>query len=237
MSFKKIVAFGDSWIYGDELLSPGNNQHFSHYTNNHYRKTHCFVGLLGQHYNVPAENHGISGGSLQSTAWSFLQWFESEPEPEQCLILIGLTESDRFSFYNPEDDTGKHSMIHSTWVDSNSTGMPREFKTLIKQHIALTSCRELSSLMYQQTVRLFDGMCARHNLKLLQFHISEPPTILNLPSLIEPEFNLGNWFVHELQPVHGRHYIKPGGHPNELGHQLVRDRLISWIESCIIKGC
>ena len=61
---KKIVGFGDSWIYGDELLDPklveqDQEAHSCWSQNVDYRETNCFLGLLGQNYDVPVENFGI----------------------------------------------------------------------------------------------------------------------------------------------------------------------------------
>jgi hypothetical protein len=47
MHFKKIVGFGDSWMYGDELMDPGYAKqnpsgHYSDEQNFAYRLKHCF---------------------------------------------------------------------------------------------------------------------------------------------------------------------------------------------------
>ena len=79
MQFKKIVGFGDSWMYGDELMDPEYAKqtpdgHYSDEQNFPYRLKHCFLGQLGTHYGVPIENFGIPGGSLGSTMWTFQWW-------------------------------------------------------------------------------------------------------------------------------------------------------------------
>jgi hypothetical protein len=238
MKFKKIVGFGDSWMYGDELNAPGLASHYSHPDHDHYRQSHCFLGLLGEHYQVPTENYGVSGGSLTSTVWKFLQWFNQEPNHRDALILIGLTESDRFSYINPNPQLEKHRMIHSTWIEADDIAVPTEFKSLIKQQTAYALSDESNQLMYQQTVLLFDGIAARNNLNLHQFHISTPlATLPSVPTLIWPNWSLTQWFVHDIQPVHDRKFIKDDGHPNEMGHQLIKDRLISHIDSCTMYEC
>jgi hypothetical protein len=126
MKFKKIVGFGDSWMYGDELLDPAlaksdPEAHTCWVQNVEYRESHCFLGLLGQHYGVPTENFGIPGGSLESTEWTWLWWIDHEPAPQDCLVVIFLTESNRASFYNPNhvhysNDPPWNKFVHSTWV-------------------------------------------------------------------------------------------------------------------------
>jgi hypothetical protein len=142
MKFKKIVGFGDSWMYGDELLDPDLVQkhadaHCCWHQNDQYRNSHNFLGLLGDHYKVPIENFGIAGGSMQSSIWTFQWWLDHEPDPGSCLILIGHTDSDRLSFYNPNhrsygNDPPWNRFIHSTWVQYGSSVVPKEFQTNVR---------------------------------------------------------------------------------------------------------
>jgi hypothetical protein len=249
MKFKKIVGFGDSWMYGDELIDPEllkqhPDAHFCWDQNTTYRQRNCFLGQLGQHYDVPTENFGIPGGSLTSTMWTYQWWLDHEQLPlNQCLVLIGLTNSDRVSHYNPNhqyysNDPPWYKFVHSPWVDSGAGTVPQEFCDLIKQQIVLTTCPELEKLNYQQAVLFFDGISARNSIPTIQFNIMPGErTVPNTPSLIWPDQSFVSWFVQGLQPVHGRKYIKEHGHPNEIGHVLIRDRLISYIDSCTMYEC
>jgi len=246
MTFKKIVGFGDSWMYGDELLDPelakqDPEAHPCWVQNVSYRESHCFLGLLGQHYSVPTENFGIPGGSLQSTIWTYLWWLDHEPNPEQCMVLIALTEADRTSFYNPNhrhysNDPPWNKFVHSTWIHFGSSVIGPEFTDMIKRYLVLTDCRELSTLNYQQAVLLFDSMSHRRQIPTVQFHVMPPPITIPLTTIPEPDFA---WTVHfrDRADNQKRELIMPGGHPNEIGHQVVRDRLISNIDSCKLYEC
>ena len=243
MKFTKIVGFGDSWTYGDELLDPlladKPNVHFCWDQNTPYRLSNCFLGQLGQHYGVPTENFGIPGGSLQSTVWTFQWWLDHEPCPEQCLVLVGLTNSDRISHYNPNhvhysNDPPWNKFVHSSWVNFGSTVVSTEFADLIKRQLVLTNCPDLYRLNYQQTVLMFDGVAARRNIPMIQFNVMpESRKIDHAPTLILPNFSLVTWF-RDMPENRNREMIKPDGHPNEAGHTLIRDRLISQIDSCIM---
>jgi hypothetical protein len=240
MKFKKIVGFGDSWMYGDELLDPElarkhSDAHTCWEQNDHYRHQHNFLGLLGQHYSVPVENFGIPGGSMQSSIWTFQWWLDHEPNPEECLVLVGHTDSDRLSFYNPEhksigNDPPGNKLIHSTWVEFGSSVVPAEFRTMIKQQLVLTNCRRLARLNYQQTVLFFDGVAARKNIPLMQFHIMPADMPIDLPTIIWPNFSTTMWFRDHLGNQ-SRELIFPGGHPNEIGHKMITEKLISTIDS------
>jgi hypothetical protein len=239
MTFKKIVGFGDSWMFGDELLDPELQQkhsdaHTCWHQNNAYRNSHNFLGLLGKHYNVPIENFGIAGGSMQSSMWTFLWWLDHEPEPEQCLILIGHTDSDRLSFYNPNhvsyaNDPPWNRFIHSTWVEYGSSVVPQEFRNMVKQQLVLTNCSELAKLNYQQTLLSFDGIAARRNLQMMQFQIMPADIKLDLPTQIWAGFSTTMWFRNHPGNQQ-RELVMPGGHPNEIGHKMIAEKLISTID-------
>jgi len=63
-----------------------------------------------------------------------------------------------------------------------------------------------------------------------------PPVAIHLDTIPEPNFA---WTVHfrDRADNQKRELIMPGGHPNEIGHLVVRDRLISQIESATMYEC
>ena len=223
--FKKIVGFGDSWMYGDELVEPNITATTPHQVglqHRAYRERNCFLGQLGQHYDVPTENFGIMGGSLDSARWTFLYWLAHEPDPESCLVLHGITNSYRFSHYNPNhvtmlDDPLWNRFVHSSWqLESN-------FQTLIKQQTVLTDSPELHQLRYQETVMLFDGVSARQDILMMQFDVFPEQHTLELHTLFK-DTSLQSWTTD----------VKPGGHPNEIGHEKIAQLLINLIDPAII---
>jgi hypothetical protein len=243
MRFQKIVGFGDSWMYGDELMDPeylahNPQAHYSDEQNFDYRLKHCFLGQLGHHYGVPIENFGIPGGSLGSTQWTFQWWLDHEQVPlNECLVLIGLTNADRITHYNPNHthyskDPKWNKFVHSTWVNFGSSVVPDDYATMIKYQIALTNCWELNRINYHQAVLFFDGIAARNNIPMLQFNIMPASReVANVPTLIEPSRSWTMWF-RDHPGNRKRELICADGHPNEIGHSLIRDHLISQIQLC-----
>jgi hypothetical protein len=246
MKIRKIVGFGDSWMYGDELLDPelaaqDSEAHCCWVQNTKYRESHCFLGMLGQHYDVPTENFGIPGGSLDSTQWTYLWWLDHEPDPQSCLVLIFLTESNRASFYNPahvhySNDPPWNKFVHSTWVHFGSSVIGPEFTDMIKRYLVLTECEALWDLRYRQTVMFFDGQRSRLRIPTLMFNTLPPVrSIPDIPSLVWKEFAWTTYFRDHPQNQE-RQLIMPGGHPNERGHELIRDMLIPEVARVILNG-
>jgi hypothetical protein len=243
MKFTKIVGFGDSWMYGDELLDPNlvthEHAHATLHLNTPYREGHSFLGLLGAHYGVPTENFGIPGGSLESTEWTYLWWLDHEPQPEQCLVLIFLTESNRASFYNPNhihysNDPPWNKFVHSTWVHFGSSVIGPEFTDMIKRYLVLTECPELWDLRYRRTVMLFDSHALRAGITTMMFNTMPPVRRMpGITTLRWPDFAWTEYFRdHALNRDRG--LIMPGGHPNERGHEIIRDMLIPEIDRAIL---
>ena len=175
---------------------------------------------------------------MQSSIWTFLWWLDHEPHPEECLVLVGHTDSDRLSFYNPThksygNDPPWNKFIHSTWVEFGSSVVPEEFRTMVKQQLVLTNCNQLARLNYQQTVLFFDGVAARKNIPMMQFHIMPADMLMDLPTVIWPNFATTLWF-RDHPGNQRRELIMPGGHPNEIGHKMIAEKLISTIDSAIM---
>lgn len=240
MKFKKIVGFGDSWVWGDELLDPEliNHEH-AHpilMENTPYREQHCFLGLLGQHYNVPTENFGWPGGSDQSAQWCYLWWLEHESNPQDCLVLVGHTDANRTSFYNPNhvsyaNDPPWNRFVHSAWVHSDNGANSSEWKEMVKRYTVLSDCYELNWLTYQASVMFFEGQAALRGGNLLQFCTIPPLKRMDSPTLLWPDRGLGALIGN--QP----NCFAPMGHPNEFGHKIISEHLIKEIDRAILASC
>lgn len=244
MKFKKIVGFGDSWVWGDELLDPDlfNHPH-AHpvlIENTDYRQSNCFLGQVGQHYNLPVENFGIAGGSLQSTIWTYLWWMRQETVPlDQCLVLVGLTDANRMSYYNPyhqsyANDPPWQKFVHSAWVLSDATCYTDNWMSAVKNLFVLSDCADLNQLNYEQTVWFFEGQAAINDNNLLQFNTITNRRLDRARTLIWPSQSLDALIRN--RPDYAE-FCAPNRHPNEKGHKFLSQQLISKIDSCILYEC
>jgi len=107
--------------------------------------------------------------------------------------------------------------------------MSEEMREMAKMYSVLTDSPNLRRLNYMQTVLFFDGIAQSHNLNLRQFHIMPREVELNLDTVIWNGEDTVTWFRdHSLNQR--RELIKEVGHPNEIGHEMIKNRLISTIE-------
>jgi hypothetical protein len=199
-----------------------------------YRENNCFLGLLGQHYGVPVENFGVPGGSQQSAIWTYLWWLEHEVlDPGECLILVGHTDANRSTFYNPEhvsysNDPPWNKFIHSAWIHSGNSCAESDWVNMVKLHMTLTDSAALRLLTYRQSVTFFEGQYYKFGGNVLQFNTIEPEVTISAQGLIWANSALRN-LVRDQPELLAHHE-----HPNELGHEVIRDRLIPEIERVIL---
>lgn len=234
MKFDLIVGFGDSWMWGDELLDPllanVSGAHPVMIENRSYRESHCFIGQIGSHYNVPVINFGWPGSSLRSAIWTYIWWLENQcTTPSKTLVLVGHTDAWRESFYNPEhigqgDDPLWNRCIHSAWIDCPSNiNLNQHWTNFLKNYISLSDCSELHRLNYMQSLLFWNGVQKRHS-GLYQFCVARPPCDTVADNFLLP----GQALITLLQEQpNSQNLFKPNGHPNEKGHQIICDLLIA----------
>jgi len=237
LNIKQLAVFGDSWVYGDELIDPSlETQECCSHLNNDYRLSHSFSGLLAKELGVPYENYGHPGGSLQSTIWTFL-WFLENRDWTDTVCVIGLTSPNRQTWYNPEhehmdDDPKWNKFIHSTWINFGSDSIPKVWQDFGKQYLTLSDDDQLSLYNYQQAVYFFDGIAKTKNIPLVQFNLYDPETVISgCDTLLWPEQNMKDRLLNrpDAKQIHA-----PGHHPNELGHQIISKELLPKVNDAIL---
>lgn len=238
---KRLVGFGDSWMWGDELVDPVisascDDAHPIMHENTPYRERNCFLGQLGEHYGVATENFGWPGASLLSTMWCYLWWLENGTDHEDSIVIVALTESSRTSWYNPRhqvyaNDPPWNRFVHSSWVHAG--GGHGEWGDLTKLYTSLSDCLQLSRLNYQHAIHFFQGQRHRHPVCLLP--VSDPPCWIESPDLVLPE-SAHIWLRRQARDS-GESLFKSGGHPNESGHKKLQELLINHIDRAILSGC
>jgi len=225
--FRKIVTFGDSFAWGDELVAPDQTR-CADYGNRFYRQQRCYTGLLGSHYGVPTENLAFPGGSCQSTRWTYTWWRQQEPDPESCLVLIQLSGPWRSSQFDQhrvqhETDPAWNRFMHSCWTESYRIDNPAAYE-YFRLESDLADCEERSCLVQAETYLFFQGQ--QPDVAVLLMFNSQSPS---LTPAIDPKSLL--WQGQELPKiVNDVRCFTEIGHLNEEGHERLAALLIHEID-------
>lgn len=222
----RIVAFGDSWIYGDELLSKESldaGLSINDPKNDEYRLSHVFGNLVAKHYDLKFENRGHNAASLQSMMWEFEKWLSTDKAVNETMILVGLTAPERLSWWKDSSN-----YIHSIQLENNKD-MPQDFFALNKYFRSCCSDHELFRTNFLIAAHFFSGMCHKLRIPCVMFNIF-PCRFDTGPhaEILNPRMGLAE-ILNEINKdsnlkIWGEH------HPNELGHQLLADWLIQHID-------
>ena len=101
----KLITFGDSWVWGDELeetyniLPDGECEYNSNYTE--YRHLNNIGGVVNSHYDFSDYiNYATNGGSNEHIIYDLINYINSEDYDVNDLILVGLTSPMRHIIYN-----------------------------------------------------------------------------------------------------------------------------------------
>jgi len=240
MAIKRIIAFGDSWTFGDELLDPQFSAHpdkgmLDHYVENtKYRLDHCYAGLVAKHYGVELENLAFPGSSLESMRWT-LDWLVKNygNTLNDTLWLVGLTDSSRQSWFNPSHRTSAtdppwNRHIHGTWLQQPNPDIDDNWFKLQKLWLAMSYHRDWSVFNFRQTVDAFEYAQHTTGATVLQFSVLDNNFSYSKPSLLYPGMNWRDILRGKMKD-HGNVFAAKG-HPNEKGHEIISKHLIEHIK-------
>jgi hypothetical protein len=212
--FKTLVAFGCSFTYGDELLDPNikPGEPCNSRYNDDYRNSHCYAGLVADHYNLEFVNTAFPGGSLESMRYA-LHWVTSNFNLTETVLVAGLTQAHRNSYFDETLDGPLWNQFrHSTWLKENNN---TEWHKLNQMWYKMCYSEDWEKYNLDLTVKYFESA----NALLLPVYNSE----INFYSKNKIDF--------VLEDVLSESDLAPLGHPNESGHQKVAKRLIKYIDS------
>ena len=206
---KNLITLGDSWVYGDELSEE-------------HRQTHSFPALIANHFGLKLTNLGFNGESQQSSIWSMLWWIEQQFDPDS-LVMLALTQSSRTSWFR-----ASHAHAPDPWsahVNIVSPFDDEKCPELKKLHVSVSACDTLDRYTRQQTLFFFDGVCHRHGLPVRYFDLYPDSNKFFGLNHVYPGENAQTWVGNN---------IRKRGHPDENGHMIIAQKLITCIESAKI---
>lgn len=231
---KKLVAFGCSWTYGDELVDPdlklsdnivGEKRD---QLESEYRLQNCFSGLLAKHYNLEYENFGFPGASEESIRYA-LNWFIENHDVANTCILVAHTDPSRKSWFNSQQtDPPWNRFVHSPWLKTPNPQIDALWYQMQKMWLGLSYHRDWVNNNFIETVQLFDWVSYNYKIpviqvKALQNHVTPP-----CKRFVNAETSLQEILFKQ------QHKFMPGGHPTDSGHKILSKHLIDYIDSAKI---
>ena len=240
MPIKRVIAFGCSWTYGDELIDPqfrhlDETEFRDHYDENKpWRLANCYAGLVADHYGLELENCAFPGSSLESMRWTMNWMMQNRIDLEDTLWLVGLTNATRISWFNPlhqvnEKEPQWNRHLHSTWLKQPNPDINDNWFQLQKLWLGMSYHREWADYNHKMTVNLFDYAQQRTGATVIQFNVLPNNYQTAAPTLL---YNNSSW-QEILISKRKELSIEPfasGGHPNEKGHEIISKHLIEHIK-------
>jgi len=236
---KRLVAFGDSWVYGDELMDPSipDLRWCTDPRNDEYRLSQGFPGLVAQHHGWRLENHGSNGQSLQSMIWTFEWWLDTNPDPGESVVMVGLTHPSRTSWWYSQRtrqawDPPWYRYLHSLWLESANGSDYRGWYDFHKFWRAQATDDDWIRKNYQTAVYFFSGVCHRLGIPLVMFNVFEDMPEIPYSPVLNGQHGLFRLLDDTAPPRPNPAGFWGESHPNAQGHRVIADYLIYHIESC-----
>lgn len=228
---KKLVAFGCSWTYGDELTGPdielGDSIQGQRRDSllQQYRLDHCFAGLIAKHYGLECVNYGFPGASEESIRYA-LNWYCDNHNLSETIILVAHTDPARKSWFNTQiDDPAWNRFMHSPWLKTKNPDIDEFWYQLQKLWLGMSYHKQWADNNFVETTRLFDWVRLNYNVPVVQVKALKNPSSPGVNRFVTPEISLQELLIEQQQPLFA------GGHPKETGHQAITNHLISYIDS------
>jgi hypothetical protein len=233
---KKLVAFGCSWTFGDELNDPelahekDNPRYWD--MNTPYRLAHTYPGLIAKHYGLEYENHAFPGASLVSMR-DAMTWYVANHDVSDTFFVIGLTETWRWSWHNANHQPGLNDPewnrhVNSSWMLHSSGSFSESWQQTFRSYMEDQLCEELQKKNLEQTLLFFDGISARYKVPMIQLNMLDViPGIISVPTHVWPDTKIREWLETNFNR---REVLAAGNHPNEKGHYYIADKIFKYID-------
>lgn len=231
---KRLVAFGCSWTYGDELhddtlqLSDSLQGQRRDLILHRYRLEHGFPGLLAQHFGLELENYGFPGASEESIRYTF-NWYLENHSVNDCVILVAHTDPSRKSWFDTQqNDPEWNRFIHSPWLKTKNPDIDDNWYRLQKLWLGMSYHTSWVKNNFLETTRLFDWARLYYQIPVIQTKALVNALDPGTDNFFNPHSSLQEILKLENQPCY------PGGHPTEQGHKILSKHLLNYIESANI---
>lgn len=213
---KRIVSFGDSFVFGNELKNNAQGQQ-------------AWPGLAAKKLSAEYRTCAVPGCGNDHIARQILSWF-SHNDVQDTLAVINWTWMNRWDFYIVE---------HETWITLGPTCVPDKLQHLVDQTqaqdmIDFYQHRANSSILWNkfrnlQTMYATQNFLKLRGIRAIQTYMDDemfnqqwhaPDYVQTLQDLVRPELETwsGKNFL-DWSRDQGYAVTEPGWHPLEQAHQ------------------
>lgn len=230
----RIIAFGDSFIFGDELEESPQRK-FTH-NGRIYVNKHNAVGHLAALCHAPLENFALPGNSLQGIFWTFMHFMQTRRYTlhKDDLIVVGLTGPERHAFWDAEALAGapyyssREAPALRFTNDTNYRYPGNEhlpFHNMTKDHIMHSASPQLSEMNAYAIPHSIYGYCKAFNIRLFMTTPCTPyPAIEGyMDDMLSQPTN--EWLT--THPNRAPSWFMPGGHWSPEGSHVVA---LHWLD-------
>ena len=218
-----LLTLGDSWPQGGELKEDSGQVPYGNLLKDQLKFDKFY-------------NYGSAGASNEDTLYQLQDYLKTHwQSTDNVTAIIHLTNPartshlPRFTSLNANSDERKH------W--------PSDAKQFVKDFVLHFYTDTHTVMRSSTTISALQYWCQQHNIQDYYFSgwVKYPtwwPGV-NLDKIwANGNETAGDWFGatshngEHLTGVETNQYIRPNfAHPNQLGHQLIADKLATWIQS------
>ena len=217
-----LLTLGDSWPQGGELKADLGQVPYG-------------VLLKAQMGFDQLHNYGSPGASNEDSLYQLQDYLKTQWNPDHDVTaIIHLT--------NPARTAHLPKLVSLNAYSDERVHWPDDAKQFIKDFVLHFHTARHEVMRSSTTVSALQYWCQTHNIKDYYFSgwVKYPAWLpgVNLTKIwAQGNETAGDWFGasshngEHLINVETNPYIKPNfAHPNQLGHQLIADKLASWIQ-------
>jgi hypothetical protein len=223
---KKIVSFGDSFVFGSELQ-------------NNHDGSQSWIGQAAQKLGCDYQTTAVPGCGNDAIARQIYTWFANN-SVEDTLAVINWTWMNRWDFYIVE---------HETWITLGPTCVPEKLKHIVERTeaqdmIDFYKTRANSSIAWNkfrnlQTIYAVQSYLKLKNVTVIQTYMDyllfdqtyhAPDYIQELQAMVKPSMKnfKGKNFVDWSRDNGFEITPPPGDHPLEQAHSAACDL---WVDT------
>jgi len=161
----KLVTFGDSWVWGDELEPDNSAEYNQNY--NEYRHLNNIGGVINRNYKFDDYiNYATNGGSNQHILFDLMNYINSNDYNENDFILIGMTSPLRNIIFNNISKTPLTwpGWDYNSYMDycDDTLKNNKDFKNWWHSHVSINLNNRNDVLSYIQSCLSIKSLLINH---------------------------------------------------------------------------